>query len=223
MMQLRKGVHVYTWDDQSVGRVERVVLDPVTKDVTHVVVRQGFLFTEDKLMPIEMIMSASDDRVVLRQDVGDLGKLPKFEEAHYVPSYFNEEDYPYYAEGAADPLYWYPPLGVAGYYGGPIGTPEPYLERIEQNIPDNTVAIKDGANVFSADGKHVGDVERVFIDSRSDRATHIVISQGLFFKERKLIPTAWLNIIGEDEVHLSVDSDYVDRLPAYHDDAERAR
>ena len=222
-MQLRKGVHVYTWDDESVGRIERVVLDPVTKDVTHVVIRQGFLFTEDKLMPIAMIMSASDDRVVLRQDAGDLDKLPMFEEAHYVPSYFNAEDYPYYTEGAADPLYWYPPLGVAGYFGGPVPAREPYTERVEQNIPQNTVAIKDGANVFSADGKHVGDVERVFVDLPSDRATHIVISQGLFFKERKLVPTAWLNIISEDEVHLSVDSDYVDRLPAYHDDAERAR
>jgi uncharacterized protein YrrD len=222
-MQLRKGVHVYTWDDQDVGRIERVVLDPVTKDVTHVVIRQGFLFTEDKLMPIEMLMSASEDRVVLRQDAGNLHNLPKFEETHYVSSYLNEEDYPYYAQGGADPLYWYPPLGVAGYYGGPIATPPPYLERTEQNIPDNTVAIKDGASVFSNDGKHVGDVERVFVDSHSDRATHIVISQGLFFKERKLIPTAWLNIIGEDEVHLSVDSDFVDRLPAYEDRPEQAR
>jgi uncharacterized protein YrrD len=221
-MQLRKGTHVYTWDDQSVGRIERVVLDPTTKEVTHVVVREGFLFTEDKLLPIDKLMSASEDRVTLRQDVGDLDALPKFEETHYVQSYLNDENYPAYA-GGPDPLVWYPPLGVTGYYGGPIGTPEPFMERTEQNIPDNTVAIKDGANVYSADGKHVGDVERVFIDSQSERATHIVISQGLFFKERKLVPTAWLNIIGEDEVHLNVDSDFVDRLPAYHDDAERAR
>lgn len=221
-MQLRKGTHVYTWDNHEVGRIERVVLDPVTKEVTHIVVREGFLFTEDKLLPIDMLMSASEERVTLRQAVGDLENLPKFEETHYVPSYGDTNQYPYNT-GDPDPLVWYPPLGVAGYYGAPLGTPEPYRTRTEQNIPDNTVAIKDGANVYSADGKHVGDVERVFVDAQSDRATHIVISQGLFFKERKLVPTAWLNIIGEDEVHLNVDSDFVDRLPAYHDDAERAR
>lgn len=222
-MQLRNGTPVYTWDDTDVGRIERVVLDPVTKEVTHVVIRQGFLFTEDKLLPIEMLMSASEDRAVLRQDVGDLDDLPKFEETHFVSPSLDEKDYPIYGTGRADPLYWYPPLGLASYHGGPVIPPVEVMERTEQNIPENTVAIKDGANVYSADDKHVGDVERVFMDSRSDRATHIVISQGLFFKERKLVPTAWLRIIGENEVHLSVDSDFVERLPAYEDDPERAR
>ena len=72
-MQLREGTSVFTWDDKDVGHIARVVMNPVSKEVTHVVIRQGFLFTEDKVLPIDYIATASEDRVVLRQDVRGRG------------------------------------------------------------------------------------------------------------------------------------------------------
>lgn len=231
-MQLREGTSVFTWDDKDVGHIARVVMNPVSKEVTHVVIRQGFLFTEDKVLPIDYIATASEDRVVLRQDVRDLENLPHFEETHYVPAYRGDDTYPEYGPESAEPVMWYPPVGMApyhtaGFYGAPAvahwpyETDDAYTERKEQNIPDDTVAIKDGADVISSDGKHVGDVERVLVDTSSDYASHIVISQGLFFKERKLVPTLWLSTIMDDEVHLSVDSDYIEKLPAYEDEPAR--
>jgi uncharacterized protein YrrD len=43
-----------------------VVLDPQTKKAIHIVVRKGFLFTEDKVVPISFISDATEDRVTLR-------------------------------------------------------------------------------------------------------------------------------------------------------------
>lgn len=230
-MQLREGVHVYTWDNQDVGHIDRFVMNPISKEVTHVVIRQGFLFTEDKVVPMDLFASADDERAVLRQDIDDLDNLPPFEEKQFVSNEVDNDRYPDYPADASGPLYWYPPAGVGmaatyhtpGFYAPtatrwPYDPGEGYIERTEQNIPDDTVAIKDGADVISSDGKHVGDVERVFVDTDSNYATHIVISQGLFFKERKLVPTLWLSTVLEDEVHLGVDSDFVDRLPAYEDE-----
>ena len=68
---------------------------------------------------------------------------------------------------------------------------------------------------MSSDGEHVGDVERLFVDSDSNRATHFVIAEGLLFKERKLIPANWVRSIEEDKVHLAVPSRVLERLPAY--------
>lgn len=216
-MQLKQGAEVYTASGKKVGSVDRVVMDPRTKEITHVVVRKGFLFTEDKVVPIDLIGATIQDQVVLREDAGDLEALPHFEETHYLPA-GEEEIPPTYRAGYLPPLYWYPPMGVpsaaAGYPG--YGT-QPYTTQIEQNIPEGTVALQEGAKVVSADDKEVGTVERILTDPRSDQATHFLISQGLFLKEKKLIPTAWVDIVGENEVHLAVGSRLLETVSEYRD------
>lgn len=107
---------------------------------------------------------------------------------------------------------WYPPNGYAGnpvgYYGWP------YTEKT-RNIPQGTVPLKEGTDVISSDDKHVGDVERVIFDPDLNRATHLIISQGLLFKDRKLVPAHWVRPAEDDKIHLSVSSEMLEDLPAY--------
>jgi sporulation protein YlmC with PRC-barrel domain len=111
---------------------------------------------------------------------------------------------------------WGYPYPADPVYPGYPGYPErPYVAETEQNIPEDTVALAEGAKVYGSDGEHVGDVEQVFMDAQTDQATHLVISRGLLLKERKLVPTTWATTVGEDEVYLSVDSSFMDRLPDY--------
>lgn len=84
-MQFKKNAPVYTADDQQVGAIDRVVLDPQTNEVGHIVIRQGWLFTEDKVAPIELVETATEERVQLRSDVKNLDALPQFEEFSYIP------------------------------------------------------------------------------------------------------------------------------------------
>src|SRR5439155_22796917 len=105
---------------------------PLTRDVTHVVVRKGFLFTEDKVVPIDLIATATEDRVMLRSDVGDPDALPQFEEAHYIPLAEAEPDIRHAAQNAT-PLYWYPPVGVAAWgYPGYFATGPLYVTHTEK-------------------------------------------------------------------------------------------
>jgi uncharacterized protein YrrD len=214
-MQLKQGAQVVTADGHDVGSIDRVVMDPRTKEVTHLVVRKGFLFTEDKVVPLNLIAAATEDRVRLREDAGDLQALPDFEETHYLP--VGEEEVPRsYTAGYVPPFYWYPPIGVptaaAGYPGY---ITQPYVTETEQNIPESSVALQAGAKVISADGQEVGSVERILTDPRSDRASHFLISQGLLLKERKLIPITWVDSVGEDKVHLAVGSGLLNALREY--------
>lgn len=102
----------------------------------------------------------------------------------------------------------------AGYYGyAPYVTPR----QVERNIPKGSVPLEEGAQVVSADGEAVGSVKRIFTDTKTDRVTHFVVSEGLIFKEKRLIPTAWVKNIKEDEVELSVDAKVVERLREYED------
>ena len=40
-MQFKENTHVYTAGGQDVGKIKRVVVDPNTKDLTHLVVQKG--------------------------------------------------------------------------------------------------------------------------------------------------------------------------------------
>jgi uncharacterized protein YrrD len=219
-MQFKLGMSVYSSDEQELGRIDRVVLDPETKEVTHLILRQGFLFTEDKVLPIQYVARSTDDAVVLYARADEL-ELPRYEETHYLsadelvehPERMNSADY-------VPSLVWYPPVGVAwwGYpeYAGypPVGAGQVVVER---NIPDYAVALKKGAKVISANGDHVGDVERVYMDASTDRATHLVISQGLLFKTRKLVPTSWVAKTAESQVELKMRTQALDNLPEYEE------
>jgi uncharacterized protein YrrD len=214
-LELKEGTDVFTSSGEQVGKINRFVLDPATNEVTHIVVQKGWLLPADKVVPIAMISSATEEQVVLNKDIGNFDQLPPFEETHFVE--LTQADIPptSYPYRYAPAYYWYPPSGYIGYprfgveyYGWPPAA-------TTRNIPADTIPLKEGADVMSSDGEHVGDVERVFVDSESHRATHFLISEGLLFKERKLVPTHWVRSVEEDKVHLWVPSRLLERLPAY--------
>ena len=220
-MELKEGTSVFTASGEEVGRINRFILDPETNEVTHVVVQKGWFFTEDKVVPMEMIGSATEDKVVLKEDTGRFDQLPPFEETHYVG--LGEEDYrpggdlPY--RRSTPGYYWYPPSGFRGYpnYGLGLGYYGRRPTSTTRNIPEDTIPLKEGTDVMSSDDEHVGDVERLFVDPDSNQATHFLISQGLFFKDRKLVPMHWVTSVEEDKVHLSVASRLLERLPSYEE------
>lgn len=220
MIELKEGMSVVTPGGEEVGKINRFILDPATNEVTHIVIQKGWLLPEDKVVPFEMI-SSDEDRIVLQEEVGSFDDLPSFEETHFVRA---TDDDPHNMGLAGDPVYrytpgyyWYPVPAGLGYSGLVPGyNPWPAVETT-RNIPDNTIPLKEGTDVISSDGEHVGDVERLFIDPDSNRTTHFLMSQGLLFKDRKLVPADWVTSIEEDKVHLAVPSRLLQRLPDYQE------
>jgi uncharacterized protein YrrD len=215
-VELKEGTGVFTSGGKEVGRISRFILDPATNEVTHIVVQKGWLLTEDKVVPFEMVESATEDKVVLNETRDNFNELPPFEETHFVrlsdeavhpTGYANDRTVPGY--------YWYPPHGYIGYpaYGLGYGAWPPM--ETTQNIPEGTVPLKEGTDVISSDGEHVGDIERLLVESDSNRATHFLITQGVLFKDRKLVPSQWVKSIEDDKVHLSVSSKFLENLPPY--------
>lgn len=214
-MQFEQGAEVFTSEKEKAGRVDRVVIDPKSKEVTHVVVSKGFLFsTKNKVVPIELIETASPESVILRKDADGLRALPDFKESYYV-KLDPHEIHRLYETHHASLLYWYPPLS------SPMGEVDyltrEYVTKTKKNIPEGTVPLREGARVTCCDEKHVGNVERIFTEPETDTVTHFLISQGLFLKERKLVPIGWVNAVKEDEVQLAVGSALLESLPQYQD------
>lgn len=210
-MEFKVGAKVLTADGKQVGTIDRIVIEPDTRDITHLVVQEGFLFTESKVVPMSLVGPATEDQVILREREDELDEFPDFQESHFVSA---GRGLPSMAarNKRVRTLYWYPPLGITTGLAGP---PAPRFVVKTENIPEGTVALAEGVKVICSDGEHVGDVERIFTDSQEDQATHLLISEGLFLKERKLIPTRWIANVFETEIRLSVDSTLVENLPEY--------
>ena len=193
-IQFQKKATVLAADGQQIGSIERVVVNTTSNVLTDIVVRKGsVLDVEEKVVPIELVAETAPGQIVLRDTAGMLEGFPSFEERHLV-----DADN---AQSSAEPpaVVGYPSLGV------PMTVVrKEAATRMEQNIPDGTVAMKEGAKVISAEGKHVGSVECVVADSEVDQVTHLIVASGMLTKEKRLIPMKWVMSMGEDEVHLRV-------------------
>src|SRR5262245_41846039 len=83
-MEIKVGASVLTADNENVGRVERIVLDPQTKAVTHLVVRRGLLNALEKVVPMDLVTAGGEDNVRLSEAAPDLQTWPDFQEEHYI-------------------------------------------------------------------------------------------------------------------------------------------
>lgn len=201
-IQLQKHAHVLAANAQEVGFLERVVLNPESNVITHIVVRNGPLLNkEDKVLPIELVTDTTEDLVLLQADAATVESMPLFEERQIV----GEEQ----------------SVGMLASSDHPVAMPvdrplidveDTYITEAVQNIPEGTVAMKAGAKIITADGENLGHVERILADSSVNQITHLLISRGIFSKDVKVIPIRWVLKIGEDHVYLNVNKDSVEGL-----------
>lgn len=208
-VQFQKNTKVVAANGQELGSIERVVLSPQSKMVTHIVVRKGGLLNKvEAVVPIDLIAEATEDQIRLLEGAGNLDAFPPFEEERVVGKKSGLDLPP--ASGSTTPeLIGYPEPNIPF-----IPDPgEEYVTQTKQNIPTGTVALKEGAKVLTSDGKHVGKVERILANPEMDQVTHLVISKGMFPKETKLVPLEWVRTMTEDEVHLGFDEHQVEELP----------
>lgn len=190
-MNIKQHANVITADQQKVGKVRRLVMEPHNKELTHIVVRiaQFLALPEDKVVPIASVESANEGQVTLRAESKAFEALPAYEEK----------------------IDWdncTPDLANA-----PRLTTQ--LPDLKLNIPKASVVVSEGARVMSADNQRVGSVEEVQTELKADRAAYFVIADGLFNKTLKQVPADWVDDILDDEIRLTVNAETINALQTY--------
>lgn len=205
-MQFRNDSEVFTIDHEAVGHVDRVVLDPKTKEVTHLIVRKGLLLTKDRVLPIDLVNTSDGKYITLTINAKQVDELSEYEEQTYVP--IEEKDLPtgtvYYPS-----FYWYP-LMPSAYPTPPMDPTLGYKVETHRNLPEQTIALKAGARVVDSDGEEVGHIEQISTLYNSDTVVSFVIARGLLVKEHRLVPMSWVKLITADEIQLKVTSARLD-------------
>jgi uncharacterized protein YrrD len=208
-IQFEKNATVLGLNGERVGLLERVVVNPGNNVLTDIVVRTGGLLKqEEKVVPVGLVADANYGQVMLSKEAGELDAFPAFEVERIIEEGEAQGESQALESEIRPALKGNPFLGMAV-----MPTPGRRIKtRIEQNIPEGTVALKEGATVYSVDGRQVGHVERVLADADRDTITHLVVSRGTFIRESKLVPIWWVSRLGEEKVHLRVNKNSVEGL-----------
>jgi len=184
--------------DGACGKVTRVVVDPLTRTVTHLVVEPKHRLDAGRLVPLGLA-DATAGEIRLRCTLADFGKLDPAEETQFLPG---TPGYPGY-----DPEQ----MLAMPYYGmGPgIGVP---VTVTYDTVPLDEVEVRRGEHVQATDG-HIGKVQGLVIDPDSHRVTHVLLQEGhLWGRKDVAIPISAVTGV-DDGIRLNITKQQVQDLP----------
>jgi sporulation protein YlmC with PRC-barrel domain len=193
--------------DGACGEVTRVVVDPVARVVTHLVVepkgRQGL----SRLVPLHLVGDASAGEIQLGCTMAEFDELDFAEETQFVPGTRG-----YAAYGPEQVLAWpYSSLGGGMGVGGDMvpGVSETITYDM---VPLGEVAVRRGEHVHATDGA-IGQVEGLVIDPRNHHVTHVLLQEGhLWGRKEVAIPISAVASV-DDGIRLSITKHEVQELP----------
>jgi sporulation protein YlmC with PRC-barrel domain len=198
--------------DGACGELTRVVVDPVLRTLTHLVVEAKHRQGNGRLVPIDLVGSATPD-ITLRCAMAQFHALEDAEETQFLPGATGEWGYqqqqmlslPYYGLGMGTGM----GLGVGGMHVGMDTGAHPV---ITDRVPAGEVEVRRGEHVHATDGP-IGQVQGLVIDPSDHHVTHVLLDEGhLWGKKRVAIPIGAVQDV-KDGVRLSVTKDQVRDLP----------
>lgn len=197
-MDIPINVNVHCTDGQF-GQTTCVIINPTTKDVTHVVVKSKHIPHPEYLVPIEFIARTTPKAIELKCSQRRLEAFDEFVEHEFIR--------------VDAPMDRYLPGGYALWpYVVPLD--EEYVELVHERIPNGATALHRGAKVAATDGP-VGQVDEFLIEPQSGHITHLILHHGhLWGKEDVAIPVSAIDGIRADTVYLKLDQKTIESMPA---------
>ncbi len=183
------------------GEVTRVVVDPVARAVTHLVVEPAHRHGPGRLVPLDLVDAATGE-IRLRCSMAEFEKLDPAEETQFLP---DTPGYPGY-----DPEQ----VLSSPYYGMGIGIEGGYLPQTVtyDTVPLDEVEVRRGEHVHATDG-HIGRVQGLVIDPGSHHVTHVLLQEGhLWGRKEVAIPISAVTGV-EDGIRLNITKQQVQDLP----------
>lgn len=199
--------------DGDCGLLIRVVVDPVARSITHLVVEPEPRHSTGRLVPIELVSFVADE-IKLRCTTAEFEALEDAEETHFLPGAGGEWGYgqeqmlsmPYYGLAGGMGV-----MDAAGMSGMGMGA-GPHVITSDR-VPAGEVEVRRGDHVQATDGP-IGRVQGLVIDPSDHHVTHVLLDEGhLWGKKRVAIPISAVTRI-DDSVRVKLTKEEVKDLPS---------
>jgi len=179
--------------DGSCGEVSRMILDPATRSVTHLVIEPKHRREPGRLVPLDLVDTTTGE-IRLRCTLAEFDKLDPAEENELV-------------EGSGS-------MGVGGM-ATPMGIPHAARTVLEDVVPLGETEVGRGEHVHALDGE-IGQVEGFLVDPGDHRVTHVLLQEGhLWGRKEVAIPVSAVTGV-EYGIRLNMTKKQIEDLPPAH-------
>jgi uncharacterized protein YrrD len=220
-MHLYAGMAVESADGER-SELADIVVDPVRRRVTHLIVKRAGVFHGARLVPIDAVGSVNTDVVlswtaqqileadpIQETDHPQLGNWPHQQNGWDV-GVVRVLEWPYHVSSGG-PGYDWPNSSGLGDSPSDDGT---RTTTEYDRIPEGTAEIRRASGIVSADGVLVGHLDGLILDP-DHGISHIVLDRGHLWDHREItIPMSEVETMATDEVRLRVRSKEVGTFPS---------
>jgi hypothetical protein len=207
------------------GTLAQVVVDPVARSLTHLVVdRQRRWPGTGRLVPIDLVDSSADE-IRLRCTLSEFKQLEPSEERHFLLGAGG--DLGYHEQVLSWPHFGLGGLGMRGggsamemgvedrglNVGGDVRVADgPHLMTTYDRVPVGEVEVRRGDRVHARDGE-IGRVRGLVIDPRDHGVTHVLLDDGhVWGKAQVAIPITAVEAVDQG-VHVKLTKGEIRDLP----------
>ena len=191
--------------DGPVGRVSRVIVDPVAEKVTHLVVAPGHRRDLGRLVPLDLVDGTAGE-IRLRCTGAEFEQLEHALKTRFMPATSGYDGHGY----GRDQVGYWPYFGLGGGTGAGGVTPAEMVTT--EAVPLGEVAVHRGDPVHATDGD-IGRVQGLVIDPRDRHVTHVLLQEGhLWGRKEVAIPIAAVTRV-DDGIRLNITKQEVQDLP----------
>lgn len=212
--------------DGACGELRRVVVDPVKRTVTHLVVEPRLRRRAGHLVPVDLVASTRKE-IRLRCTKSEFNALDGADETQLLPGATGQWSYdqaqmrslPYFelgltSTGGIDDMSMDSgsPGGVATDVGDAMemGAVPPSITT--DRVPVGEVEVRRGDHVHATDGE-IGRVKGLVIDPSDHQVTHVLLDEGhLWMRKPVAIPIGSVTGV-DDGVRLNITKNDVQALP----------
>ena len=186
------------------GRSEYVLIDPLSGQVTNLVVRETAFPNIEYVVPVGVVSETIANTIQLRCSKAKLQKMDRF-----VKTTFVEEKVPLMSPGFGG--------GLGTYYYMPFVTAEMTVQVAEEHlqIPLGELGVNRGTRVEATDG-YVGHIDEFVVNPKNNHITHLVLREGhLWGQKDVIIPLSAMGETRADTVFLKLDKHQIESLPTF--------
>lgn len=181
------------------GHSTYIIVNPVSRQVTHLVVKEKEAPHTERLVPVKLVTETTHDLIQLDCSQGELTRMETFTETEYI-----REGIPDYERYEDTCLVW------------PYRVPQvtKTVAARHKRVPHGELVVQRGARVRASDGR-IGRVDEFLVDPEDGHITHLILREGHLWGQKDVtIPVSEIERIEANTVYLKLSKRNVGKLPA---------